>query len=76
MLYLHFCQPCNRIHVLSGHRTQCPACSSFLYELSIPYHKYIYYDVPRRTRLLKKCSNAEFLKKHHVIYPSCRTLKK
>lgn len=56
MLYLHFCSKCNRIHILSGHRKQCPACDNRLTELSVSYKLYIEYSAEQRMRLLEACA--------------------
>ncbi len=57
MLYLHFCTKCNRIHILSGHRKQCPACDNCIIELSVSYKTYTEYNTGQRMLLLEKCSN-------------------
>ena len=67
MLYLHFCPLCRRIHVLSGHRKQCPACKHPLSELSVSYENYIQYTLPEREILLKKCTNPVTLPKLTVL---------
>lgn len=59
MLYLHFCSLCQRIHILSGHRKQCPACAEQLLELSVSYEKYIRYTLSEREVLLRKCMNSD-----------------
>ncbi len=61
MLYLHFCSLCNRIHILSGHRRQCPACDNELVELSVPYEKYIKYTPNERKALLLQCTDSHSL---------------
>lgn len=61
MLYLHFCQCCERIHILSGHRKQCPACDSLLTELSVPYEHYIHLNRDERMNLQHQCNNTQSL---------------
>ena len=56
MLYLHFCFRCNRLHLLSGHRTYCPACDTVLQELSVSYEQYIQMSASQRLYLLNQCS--------------------
>lgn len=68
MLYLHFCSKCNRIHILSGHRKQCPACDNRLSELSISYEKYIKYTLAEREVLLSNCINPLSLHKIELSY--------
>lgn len=75
MLYLHFCSLCSRIHILSGHRIQCPACDNRLSELSIPYEKYIKYNPSEREALLKECSNPHSLNKIELSYVARYTRK-
>ncbi len=58
MLYLHFCSFCQRIHILSGHRKQCPACDSALFEVPISYEQYINASLSERDRLKYICQNA------------------
>lgn len=68
MLYLHFCSKCNRIHILSGHRKQCPACDNRLSELSVSYEKYIKYSLSEREILLSNCINPLSLNKIALSY--------
>lgn len=70
MLYLHFCSLCNRIHILSGHRTQCPACDNELAELSVPYEKYIKYNPDERKTLLIQCTDSHALNNLRTAYIS------
>lgn len=68
MLYLHFCSKCNRIHILSGHRKQCPACDNRLFELSVSYEKYIKYSLSEREILLSNCINPLSRRKIELSY--------
>ncbi len=67
MLYLHFCFHCNRLHLLSGHRTYCPACDTVLQELSVSYEQYIRMNALQRKNLLQQCSDSYQLNKSHSI---------
>lgn len=37
MMYIHYCTHCDRIHMLNGHKTSCPACGQPLKELSVSF---------------------------------------
>lgn len=54
MMYIHYCPLCRRIHMLNGHKTLCPSCSSKLTELNISYMDYISLDQEERNQLLKE----------------------
>lgn len=75
MLYLHYCNPCKRIHILSGHRSCCPACSNRLTELSITYESYIKLNRSERDSLLIQCSDASSLCKISTFYVARRPRK-
>jgi len=68
MLYLHFCGNCDRIHILSGHRTLCPACDTQLTELKTPYVTYIGWNVSQREDFMEKCRNPLSLQKISTVY--------
>lgn len=67
MLYLHFCPKCNRIHILSGHRKQCPACDNCITELSVSYKTYVEYSAKQRILLLKECGQSYALQKLRTL---------
>lgn len=75
MLYLHFCAPCERIHILSGHRFKCPACDSNITELSVTYEKYIKLSRAQRESLLMQCSDPSSLNAICNIYVARRKRK-
>lgn len=57
MMYIHYCKQCNRIHMLNGHKINCPRCDSTLSELRISYLDYIHLDDKARKTLIVKCSD-------------------
>ncbi len=75
MLYLHFCPPCDRIHILSGHHVKCPACDSTVTELSVTYEKYIKLSRKQRESLLEECAEPASLKAICKIYAARRPRK-
>lgn len=75
MLYLHFCSPCERIHILSGHRTKCPACDSNITELSVTYEKYMQLSRIQRKSLLEQCADPSALNLICNIYTARRKRK-
>ncbi len=70
MLYLHFCHPCERIHILSGHRLRCPACDGKLTELSVTYESYIRLSRNERLELQRQCGDPTALQKMQTLYTS------
>lgn len=75
MLYLHYCNPCKRIHILSGHRPYCPACNGTLTELSITYESYIKLNRNERNSLLMQCSDASSLCQITTFYSARKPRK-
>lgn len=69
MLYLHYCAPCRRIHILSGHRINCPACDATLAELKVAYTTYITWDTDERARYLEHCHDPASLAGLSTFYP-------
>lgn len=63
MIYVHYCEECDFIHLLSGHRTNCPGCGEPLTELKISYQDYFRMDAFQREQLLLQCESPEELKK-------------
>ena len=51
MMYIHYCQACNRIHILNGHKSICPSCEQKLTELKISYLEYIELGQEERDKL-------------------------
>lgn len=65
MMYIHYCQTCNRIHILNGHKSVCPSCAFRLTELKISYMEYIELGSEERNQLqnrLKLPNNLTILK--------------
>lgn len=54
MMYIHYCKKCNTLRMLSGHKSDCPACEGPLHELSIPFEQYSRLTQSQRTDLLNK----------------------
>lgn len=68
MMYVHFCKPCSRIHILNGHKQRCPRCSGTLTELKLSYLDYTSLNIEERARFLEKLKNPEQLKEYATIY--------
>ena len=58
MMYLHYCHRCNRIHILSGHKTICPACDHTLKELRLSFYEYENLGAGERALYLERCQKA------------------
>ena len=41
MMYMHYCKPCKKVHILNGHKPNCPRCDGTLSELRLSYLEYI-----------------------------------
>ena len=41
MMYMHYCKRCHHVHMLNGHRRECPNCNESITELKIPYMDYV-----------------------------------
>lgn len=68
MMYMHYCQNCNRIHILNGHKTLCPACGQSLHELRISYLDYVAMEPARREAILLECQNPDRLRALTTTY--------
>ena len=68
MMYVHFCRNCSRFHLLNGHKQSCPACSSPLTEMRMPYMDYINMTTNEREQLVEQCYNEDTLKKLSTTY--------
>lgn len=68
MMYVHFCKPCNRIHILNGHKQNCPRCGSSLTELKLSYLDYTSLTIEERAKFLEKLKNPEHLEEYATIY--------
>lgn len=68
MMYIHFCKHCTRIHILNGHKTECPRCSEKLTELKVSYMEYINLDLTQRDLLIEKCKDENQLSQISTIY--------
>ncbi len=55
MMYLHYCSSCDRIHMLSGHKTSCPACGNALAELTVSFLEYENMSTDERLLCLEYC---------------------
>lgn len=68
MMYVHFCQTCQRIHMLNGHKMICPKCGQPLTELQISYLEYISFNSVERNHLLSQCCDQDSLHKISTTY--------
>ena len=68
MMYIHYCQTCQRIHMLNGHKMFCPKCNQSLTELQISYLEYISYTPEERKHFLESCSSPDSLHKISSTY--------
>lgn len=51
MMYIHYCKHCDRIHMLSGHKSDCPACGKAIAELPVSFLEYQSMDEAARQLL-------------------------
>lgn len=68
MMYVHFCKPCNRIHILNGHKQECPRCSNTLFELKLSYLDYTDLNMEERRRFLEKLGDPKQLQEFSTVY--------
>ena len=59
MLYIHYCESCNKVHILNGHKTKCPKCNMSLRELPISFLQYTSQSREERDRLLARFTAGE-----------------
>ncbi len=68
MMYMHYCKPCHRVHMLNGHKMACPKCGGSITELRIPYMEYVSMDMNERETFKAKCADPEQLKELSTTY--------
>lgn len=68
MMYMHYCQNCQRIFMLNGHKMICPRCTEPLTELKLSYLDYIHLDQKQRDALLDACADKERLENLKTTY--------
>lgn len=68
MMYMHYCKRCHRIHMLNGHKMNCPKCSDSLTELRIPYMTYVEMDANEREAFKALCQDEDNLKELSTTY--------
>lgn len=68
MIYVHYCEECDFLHLLSGHRTNCPGCGRPIAELKISYQEYFAMNAEQRDDFLEKCGNPNELEKMTFCY--------
>lgn len=55
MMYIHYCRHCDRIHMLSGHKTDCPACGKALSERTLSFLEYESMSAEERLLYQENC---------------------
>ncbi|HOO79385.1 MAG TPA: hypothetical protein PLZ77_01330 [Lachnospiraceae bacterium] len=68
MIYMHYCSKCKFLHMLSGHRTDCPGCGGTITELKIKYSDYLDMNLKEREDFLKKCQSPDSLQEITYVY--------
>ncbi|MBR6769941.1 MAG: hypothetical protein IKM28_01615 [Lachnospiraceae bacterium] len=68
MMYMHYCKPCHRVHMLNGHKLNCPKCSGPITELRIPYMEYVSMDMSEREAFKSRCADEEQLQELSTTY--------
>lgn len=68
MMYIHYCRACSHIHILNGHKMNCPRCDGPLTELLISYLEYVNLSQQERDEFLEKCRDGEQLKSLSTTY--------
>ena len=68
MMYMHYCNCCQRIFMLNGHKIICPKCTEPLAELRISYLEYANLDAAQRKAYVDACRDEEQLSKLSATY--------
>jgi len=58
MMYIHYCATCHHIHMLNGHKTQCPICEKTLKEMDMTYMDYVHLLPKEREKLLMELKSS------------------
>ncbi len=61
-MYMHYCKRCHHVHMLNGHRRECPNCNESITELKIPYMDYVSMDRDARELFLVRLEDDVQLK--------------
>lgn len=59
MLYIHYCESCDKVHILNGHKKKCPKCEGALKELPISFLQYTSQNRQERDDLLARFTAGE-----------------
>lgn len=57
MMYLHYCNDCQQIFLLSGHQQECLKCGRAIQEIKIPFDEYVNYSPEKRMQILSSLSD-------------------
>lgn len=68
MMYMHFCKRCNRIHILNGHKINCPGCSETLVELAISFHEFSDMNAQQRADYQTRLGDEQQLAQLQCVY--------
>lgn len=68
MMYMHYCKHCHRIHMLNGHKINCPKCAQSLVELRTPYMTYVNMDMEERNAYKELCRDEDKLRELTTTY--------
>lgn len=68
MMYMHFCKHCNRIHILNGHKTDCPTCNASLVELAISLQEFSNMNAGERAAYQSRCNDERQLTELSCVY--------
>lgn len=68
MMYMHYCNHCQHIFMLNGHKIICPKCIEPLTELRISYLDYINLNMEQRNLLQASCTDEQKLNALSNIY--------
>lgn len=68
MMYMHYCKRCHRVHMLNGHKMNCPKCADSLTELRIPYMTYVEMDADEREAFKDLCRSEDNLRELSTTY--------
>lgn len=76
MMYIHYCENCETIFILNGHKQECPKCAGMICELKITFEEYSALLPTNRELLRRRLTDADFRNRNITHYRFAKHTKR
>lgn len=76
MMYIHYCNNCNKIFILNGHKQECPRCALPIQELKLSFKEYSTMLPPERESFRRRLTEPAFLNANTTYYRFAKHTKR